>query len=218
MKVIRKITFILVLILFNNISVDAAICDKDNIDKLKEEASKVSITYEMDSEKEKGIYKIIVTGLQEDKSIRIKELNINEPYNEENKGNITLYNIESGIKKVSIYFDICDELLITKTVNIPIFNKYSTREECDGIEDLDVCKEDYQYQLNESIFQNKIKEYKELKQQEEQNKESESSITKIFNNIIEFLKKYYFYIIGVIVIAVSITIYIVIRKKRYTLE
>lgn len=225
MKKIRKVLFIIIMLLINNAYVNAAVCDDDNIDKLKERASKVNITYEMDNdyvnengEKEKGVYKIIVTGLEEYTSIRIRDLNINEKYTSDNQGNIIIKNVESGIKKVSIYFDICDALLITKTLNIPIFNKYSQREECNGITDLDVCMEDYKYQLNEGTFQKKIKEYKEAKEQEENEIKKESKISIFFNNFVEFLKNYYLYIIGIIVLVVSLTIYIVVKKKRYTLE
>ena len=61
MKKIRKVLFIIIMLLINNAYVNAAVCDDDNIDKLKERASKVNITYEMDNdyvnengEKEKG--------------------------------------------------------------------------------------------------------------------------------------------------------------------
>lgn len=225
MKKIRKVLFIIIVLLINNVSVNATMCDDDWIDKLKENASKVSITYEMDNdyvnangEKEKGIYKIIVTGLEEYTSIRSKELKINEEYTDDNQGNIIIKNIESGIKRVSIYSNTCNTLLLTKTLNIPVFNKYSQREECNGITDLDVCMEDYKYQLNESIFQKKIKEYKEAKEQEENEIKKESKISIFFNNFVEFLKNYYLYIIGIIVLVVSVTIYIVVKKKRYTLE
>lgn len=225
MKKIKKVLFIMIVLLINNVFVNAAVCDDDNIDKLKEHASKVNITYEMDNdyvnengEKEKGIYKIIVTGLEKYTSIRSKNLNINEKYTDDNQGNITIKNVESGIKKVSIYFDICDTLLITKTLNIPIFNKYSQREECNGITDLDVCMEDYKYQLNESTFNKKIEEYKEAKEQQENEIKKESKMSMLFNRIVEFLKNYYLYIIGIIILVVSVTIYIVVRKKRYTLE
>ena len=78
--------------------------------------------------------------------------------------------------------------------------------------------EDYKYQLNESTFQRKIKEYKEAKEQEENEIKKESKISIFFNKVVEFLKNYYLYIIGIIVLVVSVTIYIVVRKKRYTLE
>ena len=72
MKEIKKILFTITLLVINSISVKAGICDKDNLDILKEHASKVSITYEMDNdyvnnngEKEKGMYKIIIKGLEE---------------------------------------------------------------------------------------------------------------------------------------------------------
>ena len=224
MKEIKKILFTITLLVINSISVKAGICDKDNLDILKEHASKVSITYEMDNdyvnnngEKEKGMYKIIIKGLEEYTSIRIKELNVNESYTEENKGDITLTNIESGIKKINIYFDRCDELLVTKTLNIPVFNKYSQREECINITDLDVCKENYKYQLNESTFLKKIKEYNETKKQEQKD-QKENRIAILFSNIIEFLKNYYLYIIGAILLIISITVYMLIKKKKYTLE
>lgn len=224
MRLAKKILFLIVLMLLNNIYAKASICDKDSLNIVKERMSKVKITYEMDNdyvndkgEKEKGMYKIIVTGLEKYTSIRSKELNINEPYTDENKGNITLTNIESGIKRVSIYYDRCNEILITQKLDIPIFNKYSQREECNGITDLDVCKEDYEYQLNEGTFQKKLKDYKEEKEQEKKEQEANKTST-FFNNVIEFLKSCYLYIIGGIIFIVIIVIYIVTRKKKYTLE
>lgn len=227
MKKIQYILFITTLFLFGNIAVNAGICDDDYLESYKQHANNLKITYELDEEyvdsngvHQNGIYKISVTGLEKYTSIRIKELDKKVSYSKENQGNVTLTGIESGIKKVSIYFDNCDILLRLVTLNIPIYNKYADREECKGITDLDVCDETYEYELNESTFQYKLKKYNEKKQEEleEEEKNKESKVSIVFNNIVEFLKDYYLYIVISIVVIVAVTGYFVLRKRRYTLE
>ena len=130
-----------------------------------------------------------------------------------------LNGVESGIKKIYIYTVEVPTYLRTITVNIPKYNYYSEREECNGIskEELDVCDKWYKYELNETTFLKKINEYKKT-QEENKDNNNQSKIQIIFNNIVNFLKSYFIYIIIFIVIVCSITIYITIRKKKYSLE
>ena len=83
--------------------------------------------------------------------------------------------------------------------------------------ELDVCDKWYKYELNETTFLKKINEYKKT-QEENKDNNNQSKIQIIFNNIVNFLKSYFIYIIIFIVIVCSITIYITIRKKKYSLE
>lgn len=228
MKKIQYILFITTLFLFGNIAVNAGICDDVTINEFKNKADNLKITYELDETyvdsngvHQNGIYKISVTGLEKFISVKFYDLNIEETYSKENQGNITLNGVESGIKKVGIYYTRCaDKLLKIVTLNIPIYNKYADREECKGITDLDVCDETYEYELNESTFQYKLKKYNEKKQEEleEEEKNKESKVSIVFNNIVEFLKDYYLYIVISIVVIVAVTGYFVLRKRRYTLE
>lgn len=215
MKYIKRILFIFVLFTFNAISVNAGICDKENINYYKSYYDNLDITYEMDEDYGKGIYKININGLMKDTSVRIKDLDIKVSYNDENNGFVILKNIESGITNLSFYYDRCEKLITTRKIKIPIFNKYSLREECLGREEADVCKKDYEYPLNESTFLKKISDFDKSDKNIDNNIKKENNI---FNNVIEFLKKYYLYIIGVIVIVSSVTVYLVVRKKKYTLE
>ena len=214
MKYIKRFLFVFVLFVFNAISVNAGICDKENLDVYKKYYDNLDIKYEMDEDYGKGVYKINIDSLLEDTSVRNKDLNINEAYNSLNNGLIVLKNMDSGVIYLNFYYDRCDMLVTTRKVNIPIFNKYSLREECMGIEDLDVCMSDYEFPLNESTFLKKINDYNKTKDNEEEIKNNYV----FFNKIFTFLSSYYLYIIGSIIIIVFIVTYFTIRKRRYTLE
>ena len=104
----------------------------------------------------------------------------------------------------------------TIKLNLPKYNVYSLRKECEGIneEDLEICGKWYQGELNDEIFNKKIKE-----NQEEQKKIQEEENNKtIFEKAIEIILDYYIYIISTIMIIVTITLVITVKRRRASLE
>ena len=221
MKKFIYLIIMLLLFMFNGNDVKAD-CD-ENIDELKVEAKKIEITYKLNEEyyvneeKVTGTFIIEIKNMPSTMFARILGPDIYIWYEEDNV--IVKDGIEDGTKKIAIYSEKCGIHLRTVSVKIPKYNKYSEREECIGIdtEELDVCDKWYPYELNESTFQYKINKYIE-KQQEKQEQQIEKEKTKVMDTIIEFLKNYYIYIIMGIVTIVLITLLIVVRKKRYSLE
>ena len=223
----KKILYVIIFIMCFTFKINDIYADE--LDKIlepyKKEAEKVTARYQLDENytdengnKKNGIFMIEISNLTENLKVKIDNGNFIEYSNTKN-GTLTLNGIESGIKKIYIYSVKAPTFLRTITVNIPKYNYYSEREECNGIsgEELDVCDKWYKYELNETTFLKKINEYKKA-QEENKDNNNQSKIQIIFNNIVDFLKSYFIYIIFFIVIVCSITIYITIRKKKYSLE
>lgn len=226
----RKIIYIFsILVMFCiDIGVVNAAYDKNQelLKKYIEQAENVKVKYILDEEytdtngnQVNGMFKLEITGLTDDLKIRV--LGTEEYYytSDAIDGIITITGVESGIKKIGVYYRKYVTLVKTISVNIPKYNYYSERIECEGIsgEELDVCGKWYEYELNESTFIYKVNKYKESQEKLEEEKE-QNKVSIFFNNIVNFLLDYYIYIIIVIVSIAFITLFIVIRKKRYSLE
>lgn len=226
----RKIIYIFsILVMFCiDIGVVNAAYDKNQelLKKYIEQAENVKVKYILDEEytdtngnQVNGMFKLEITGLTDDLKIRV--LGTEEYYytSDAIDGIITITGVESGIKKIGVYYRKYVTLVKTISVNIPKYNYYSERIECEGIsgEELDVCGKWYEYELNESTFLYKVNKYKESQEKLEEEKEK-NKFSIFFNNIVDFLLDYYIYIIIVIVSIALITLFIVIRKKRYSLE
>ena len=195
------------------------------LNSYKNEANKIVTSYQYNEnyvdesgDKKNGIFILKISGITKNLKFKIDNSKKVYYYEDTNNGELTIDNVESGIKKIHVFSVQHPTFLKTITVNIPKYNYYSDRAECDGITNLDVCDKWYKYELNETTFLKKINEYKKAQEEIKKSEEKTSNIQIIFNKIINFLKKYFFYIIGIIIIVPGIIIYIKIRKKRNSLE
>ena len=223
----KKILYVIIFIMCFTFKINDIYAAKTDefLETQKKEAEKVTAKYQLDENytdengnKKNGMFIIEINNLTENLKVKIDDGDFIR-YDKTDNGKLILNGVESGIKKIYIYSVKAPTFLRTITVNIPKYNYYSEREECNGIskEELDVCDKWYKYELNETTFLKKINEYKKT-QEENKDNNNQSKIQIIFNNIVNFLKSYFIYIIIFIVIVCSITIYITIRKKKYSLE
>ena len=200
---------------------------EEELKPYKEEANEIVISFQynenyVDSSgnKKNGMFNLKISNLTENLKIKIDNEDTFYYYKNTNNGELLFEGVESGIKKIHVYSVRHPSFLKTITINIPKYNYYSEREECKeiGEENLDVCNKWYKYELNETTFLKKIKDYQ--KEQEEIKKEIKeiSLIKQFFDNIVEFLKSYIVYIVVSIIIIAGTVIYIKIRKKKYSLE
>ena len=219
---IKYLTIMLLLFMFCNNNVNA-ICSSESLKKYELEAKKIEVNYQynddyyINDKKVDGMFNVEIKNIPYGTYAQIEGTNIKFRYEEDNR--TIIKGIESGIKKIIIYHDYCNEELRYITLNLPKYNKYSERTECIGVdtEKLDVCDKWYPYELNESTFQSKLKEYNK-KQEQIQEEAKEIEKTKTINSIIDFLLKYYIYIIITIILVVLLISIITIKKKRYSLE
>lgn len=175
----RKIVSLLmvIVIFFFNSNVYAA-CDKNDINRLKEIAKNVQITYEHnvygdinsvnDSNTElTSIYDIMITGLTDE--LYIVD-NGGGRYNYSDiKDDVISIKTSSGEKKFFVFSKNCKNVVLdTRVFNLPKFNFNSLSEECqkEEFKDLDICQDfiqDNDSNLSVDEFEEKIEEVKKEK-------------------------------------------------------
>jgi len=215
----RKIIFLFLvgIILFFNADV-YAICDTADINRLKEIAKNVEITYEhnvygsLDGEEGliSSVYDFTVSGLTDELYI-IDDSGNRYDYSMLVDGVIN-FRTSSGKRTIYIYSENCLNVqLVTKTFNLPTFNFNSLRDECQKQEfkNLDICVEflkDEQKEINVETFEEEIVRVE---------KEQQSNVYKIIN----FIKENILIAIGMVVVIILAIVFLFIRHhKRGVLE
>ena len=213
---------ILTTILFLTITPKAyarSYCSNADMLNVKRDALKVTIDYELDKDPENvGLFNITINGLTEDLSIHEKVTNMYNDWNDTNETGKLTFQLTEDNYEFKIYYNMCsDKSIRTMQLNLPKYNYYADTPSCENIskEDLEVCDEWYQGDLDDETFNKIISDYN--KKNEEQKKQEQQENT-ILNKIIKFLSNYYIYIIGVIILIVIITFIMINRKKKYSLE
>ncbi|MBR7042346.1 MAG: hypothetical protein IKI04_02470, partial [Bacilli bacterium] len=98
-------------------------------------------------------------------------------------------------------------------------NRFAYSPLCEGYEEFVLCRKDYEKELDEETFKERLEIYKktkaekEAKKAEEEKKEKESS--KVFNSIIEFVEENLVVIIAIAIFAIVLVIGIILFVKRY---
>lgn len=213
---LKYIVFIVFLISLFVGEVDADVCDNDDIARLKEIAKLVTVTSDYIEEYEKtdnyGVYNVGVHGLTNEiygeliSSSSITSFN----YDDSDSNGDVEKEIISGKYKLYLYSSNCDNTLLRKVeVVLPVYNFFSTYDECKGINenDLKVCNKF----LDENItYEDFIKNINEYKNKIDKNKgaKEESLITKY---------KYVFIIVGVVFV-ITIIFILIRNHKRNVLD
>ena len=166
-KILIFILF-LMLMLPNTVLAYRIPCTTKNLNKLKNDAYKVNITYEFRQE-ETNYFEIYVSGLTQELELRYGNIMVNYDASKETQ---TIITNEGG--NTTLYFDLyaaegsaCDgHKVLTKSVTLPKYNIYSEREECIDYEEFRLCnkwcKEDIP---NETYFEEEFYKYKESLEQ-----------------------------------------------------
>ena len=224
--VIKSMSVLLIFsIFFYNCDVYAYVCDTADIQRLKEMAKNVYVDYEyielgqseisdVNEDTEEGTilgvidtYYVYISNLSNELYISVDGTNYY--YDSVQDGILTIVH-NSGLVEISVYSVNCfGEKLYSFTLNLPKFNKYSLTVECDQLKDLnlDICDKWYQGSLDDATFYNKIDKYLNL-----------DGDTDMMNNIVNFFKKYYLFIIVGIVGLIIVAVIFLIHRKRSVLE
>lgn len=203
----KKILFVITLLLISISNVNAEPCDAYDIKRLKEIAEGVEITYELlpPVEYEGDItirdnYKIKISGFQEDIIV------VNE---KENKvyDSTSDYNeiIDGGVKQYRIKSRSCSQILRTVVLKLPVYNNFSEHEYCKEkkYKDLVVCQEWVENSVSEREFNDAIVEINQM--------DSE-------NNSVNWLKENkIILIITIVFLFVLIGIVLVLKRKKEVL-
>ena len=203
----KKILFIITLLLIGISNVNAEPCDAYDIKRLKEIANGVEITYELLPpveglySTEKDYYKINITGLT-DELIVINEEDNEFYYNNTNFDETKA--LSSGKKKLVIKAKKCARILKNVTLKLPVYNSYHEHELCQKKEnkDLNVCQEWVEEYVDAQNF---------LDATTKQNDENNNS-----NNF--FIINYKLLIVIAMIILIALIIFMVLKKKKEELK
>ena len=209
--------FVITFVLFINSNVYAdGICDPSNINRMKEIAKNIEVSYEhnvygsIEDETFGSVYHITIYGLTDE--IYILDSDGNTYYYEMMKDGVLTIITSSGERKLYIYSKEClGKLLHTINLNLPIFNFNSLNKECqkDEFKDLDVCREFLE--KDEEIISSDVFD----KEIEEENKKNQSIVHKIKDFAIENI---IYIVIGSAFLFVIIVLLLLRHRKRSVLE
>lgn len=136
-------------------------------------------------------------------------------YTEDNNGEIVINGLSSGEHKYRIhsrYYDCMGNKLLVKTINLPYYNQYYSDPLCEDKRTLKVCKKWLDKPVSYEEFIAKVNSYEKpnIVETNEENVEEKT----IFEILGEFYLKYYWIILGVIIIGLSILIITLKKKDR----
>lgn len=197
--------------------VSAGMCDSEHISQLKELANQVDISYEYldHSDESDGEGDFVTNTYLVSVNLISDELYLEyygkKYYFNQNSDGLVTFVANSGNISLSFHSKSClGYKLKSETIQLPRFNTYSYRMECETLKEynLNVCDPWYQGEVTDDIFNSAVEKY--LK--------NDFFEVKPSNKLILFIKEYYLYIVGIIFLVMLLVISIINFKKRSVLE
>lgn len=124
--------------------------------------------------------------------------------------------LTTGTWTYTLYSKNCDTKIKDIEVKLPKFNIYSLDPLCEGIDadDFSLCSKYYNYEFSRETFERKVTAYRKENKIDEVDSKREDKEFNIINTILNYLNKYYIYIIAGLALLLLIIILIIIVKKR----
>lgn len=189
-------------------------------------ADNINIIYQVKSTDSKGypIFEIDITNLARGLMVIDMQTGIRYQIKDRDGYNLSISNITtSGEYELKVYTDKnateCGVIdLRTLTIKLPKYNKYYTREECDGLTSYSVCQRWSGFSGDEKQFQNAIKKAREDKDAVSETYEESKKTTKRvwFSNLTRILIDYWWLILTILVLFFGIYCFFRARyRKKY---
>ena len=230
---IKKMLMIIAVFLF--IPRVNATCDENRLKELKELAKNIEITTGIAAEDEEyiphrdytvndygepvpqGSTQIIISGMSKEFNVVDNTYERTFMYEDFKNNALILNNELHGYRTFKVYSLECNQEIRSIYIKVPRYNEYSTDPLCEGISgtDLAICGTWYDKEVDYETFKSMIEDYKENKIYEENEDEKNNNI---INEIIDFIKSNYLYIIGGVALIITVSIIVIIRRKRSVLE
>ncbi len=210
----KKLIIVFVLLLLVPFSKVFAVCDYNEIAKLKKMAANVTISYDYVETDSSVRFKITLNNLRDEMYFIDKLTYTQYDYQSEEQ---TISNYRSG---QTVRYDFystdpeCAEYpLYTARVVLPSYNQYYQDEVCIGASEYSLCQKWSSHNLSYDNFVKKVTEYKNslVEPEEPVIEENPSGTITFVQLIINFLLDYYIYII--IVLSLGLIALLAIRKK-----
>jgi len=115
--------------------------------------------------------------------------------------------------------DNCESISKAVEIELPYHNQYANSEACKGNEDFILCDENYDKEITEEEFNERLTSYENEKAEEEKgnNESKENKISKIqetFNNIENFVKNNLIIVIASLILVVIVVVFLVILVRN----
>jgi len=214
----KRIIFsiLVIFILFFNSTVNADTCDTNDINRLKEIAKNVDISYEhnvyVDPDDEEGfmasVYTVSVVGITDE--LYIVDDGGNRYYSKDAEEGVIYINTSDGRRNYYLISLNCtDDVLYTKTLNLPYFNFNSLSDECkkEEFKDLDICAK-FIDDKKDIIQRNEFEEKIELEQEKS-----------FFDKTLNFIKNNSLLLLISLIVVIALIVFFSFRYyKRSALE
>lgn len=230
---IKKFLMLITVVLFIP-HVNAA-CDENRIKELKELAKNIEITTGLASDDESGTInndysvndygemvpqgstQIIISGMSKEFNIIDATYERTFIYEYFTDNALVLNNEIHGYRTFKVYSPECNQEIRSIYIKVPRYNEYSTDPLCEGISgnDLAICGTWYDKEVDYDTFKSMVADYKKMIAEEEKENDKKNVI---IDKIVDFVKEYYLYIIGAVILIIAISVIVVIRRKRSVLE
>ena len=192
-----------------------AACSYTRTANLKKIASNVDVSYTYTIVDNKATFDIRFANLTND--IYLYDSQNNKIYNQ--NGEILLQNFADGTKYrffiKSNDTDCKDEVLSTKYVTLPKYNRFYGDPLCEGIESYVLCQRWGSFNISSyTDYINQLRKYKAslVKEKEIETEEEKDTLAE---KVVDFLLKYYIYILIAIIVLCSGIIYYLSKKDKF---
>ena len=213
MKKIYILTFLLSFLLF--VSNTNASCTYSRTADLKRLASNVNVTYNYNIVDNTATFDIKFANLTSD--IYVYDSYNDKKYNQ--SGEIIISKVQDGTKYrffIKSNDSNCkDEVLLTKYVTLPKYNKFYGDPLCEGIESYALCQRWGSFNINN--YEDYVYQIKKYKASLEKNNKPiiEEEEQSFLEKVGKFLLKYYVFILLGIIVVCSLIIYILRKKDKF---
>lgn len=148
---------IILLLLVLPVSTHAKECTNKEITDLKRVASNINYSYEYYLNNNEMFFDITITNIYN--NIYVIDTENNKSYS---NSEVKISKKESGqTLKFNVYSKTCNELLSSKTILLPAYNKFYERIECEDISEFKYCSKWGNYKITDKEFLTKVDEYKQ---------------------------------------------------------
>lgn len=202
---------------FDNTYAAREICSTRAYSDLRTKAYNVSFSYELKFSDDKTPYfELTYTGLKEGVELRVGENSYTYSENGASSKISTSFPNTGGTYEFDMYgeygYACVGELLYTKKIKLPKYNKYSEYDDCIDYEEFSLCNKWYDGEIaNDDYFYQKLEEYKNSLKKEEKPVEIEEEKT-LIQKIIDFYVDNIVFTLPITVILVLLIIVLIIRK------
>lgn len=200
--------FILFMLLYIG-KVDAYYCNYTDLANYKKIASNINYSYDYTMKGDTVEFNITLVNLSSE--VYLKDNSGNTYYYVSDEINVTASSGENKVFYVYPTDSYCkNNYIYTIRIQLPTYNPYYKSELCTGIENYSLCQKWSTHNLTYEKFSSKIEEYKNSLKKDEEVIEKTKTFLDYF---VEYLLKYYFILLIIIILGCSYGIYKINKKS-----